>query len=60
MGLALIGFALFKGREKIKVSALTYPYSLVSAVNTSDEIDIKLLIFLSFVLFVKASFSYLL
>ena len=39
MGLALIGFALFKGREKIKVSALTYPYSLVSAVNTSDEID---------------------
>ena len=44
MSLALIGFALFKGREKIKVSALTYPYSYVSKVNNNDVIDIKLLI----------------
>lgn len=44
MSLALIGFAFFKGREKIKVSALTYPYSLVSKIDNNDKIDIKLLI----------------
>lgn len=44
MSIALIGIAVFKSPKKTKVSAILYPYNLVSKVESSDTIDIKLLI----------------
>ena len=44
MSIALIGIAIFKRPKKTKLSAILYPYNLVSKVENSDIIDIKLLI----------------
>ena len=44
MSIALIGIAIFKGPKKTKVSAILYPYNLVSKVENNDTIDIKLFV----------------
>ena len=44
MVVLLIGIALFKMPSKIKVSAYTYPYNVVSSTTTQDSIDIKLFV----------------